>query len=1203
MKKLIVGLCTALCAAVGLAAERSVEIVETTRDADGHPISFTLGFTGESEEACPLYMLCDWDDRGGSTNGWAYVEQLQDVAVGETTRVVPAPAGFSEKYFTARFALVAEADPATASSYVTDGLEAMWDGLENAGLGQEHDNAATVWKDLSGNAFDWNLTPGNSEWASDGLVLKEKGAGSTTDENKSIFKGKVRTIEFVYENSKKRHGIILALGSLGRTAYLYTDADGRVGYYDYQGQLVPLNETIAYSVTYKGTGDNPEGVNSAWVNGAEEKNDGMGDYWNIGNLYLGSRGGNDCPAKGTIKAIRIYSRVLSNDERSANYKADAVRYLGETKVLKTTSAVFDTPVWTYDPATSKLTHRSSGWVLTASASGSNLTLTGKDASGAADPKTIDLSGLVMSEEPKVYSITTMNSSFMGGDKTITDVVLPSTMKTINGDSFVWCTALKHVTPFLSSVTYVGMDGFRGCTSLESPLVLGVDTPITLPANYQFEGCSSIPSITLGEITTVIPERCFADCTGVKMVYLTEHFPTQTTGGRKPFAGWKEYQSRWVMPKDSEFWAEFVKTSSYVTRWDDLTPEQQQLYKSTYTADGYDCVGTIAMDFNKQWLVQPSTNEVFYATLNIVGLPETLAPDQVQPSYGTTNATDCLPLTCTAPEYKPMGLVIWRCTGYTLEKLGEGGVYEPVAEESKQSVVFNPKEAGEYRLTWNWVKAGYRDDLPSFYGDCPYTITTNGTASVEGYFPADSVVSYTVTPTTSAPFVRWYGDLGDNDPESKTITVTMNKSHRVMPYLATPWHLNEAKNKITDGYWTNDASVVNGEVTIGSIKAEPLTGILDLTKPIVSGETFVGIGNSAFKNGGSSYSQWGDFSVKLPNTLCWIGNEAFRDNKVLVSVEPFLPNTVTNIGHVCFGGCSALKGDLSVLASTPVNVVGDWNFGSCPKLTSATLGNNVTTIPGSMFKSCSMLTNVVMSGAVTAIGNNAFEGCSALKDVVMPGSVTAIGGGAFGGCSSLTNAVISNSIKTIGGYAFSGCSALKHVEPLLPDALESLGDEAFSGCSQLEGEVSFGWTKTGVVTGYHNKNFKNCVKLTSVRFGPKQQHPQGSMFCYCSGMRTVYLGGEYPIFENGDWMTWGAYQVRIYVPKNVASIETFITESVTPWEELDENVQKKYLDAYPDDPLPIGLTKGTVTATNPWPSQWVLYWKSPWLAKNFMLIIK
>ena len=45
----------------------------------------------------------------------------------------------------------------TVKDYVQDGLVAMWDGIENAGLGV-HDPNATTWKDLSGNGHDLLLS-------------------------------------------------------------------------------------------------------------------------------------------------------------------------------------------------------------------------------------------------------------------------------------------------------------------------------------------------------------------------------------------------------------------------------------------------------------------------------------------------------------------------------------------------------------------------------------------------------------------------------------------------------------------------------------------------------------------------------------------------------------------------------------------------------------------------------------------------------------------------------------------------------------------------------------------------------------------------------------------------------------------------------------------------------------------------------------
>ena len=54
------------------------------------------------------------------------------------------------------WAFTASAD-IPASSYVQDGLVVQFDGIENAGSGAAHDDAATTWKDLSGNGRDGTL--------------------------------------------------------------------------------------------------------------------------------------------------------------------------------------------------------------------------------------------------------------------------------------------------------------------------------------------------------------------------------------------------------------------------------------------------------------------------------------------------------------------------------------------------------------------------------------------------------------------------------------------------------------------------------------------------------------------------------------------------------------------------------------------------------------------------------------------------------------------------------------------------------------------------------------------------------------------------------------------------------------------------------------------------------------------------------------
>ena len=62
----------------------------------------------------------------------------------------------------------------TARDYVQDGLVAMWDGIENAGWGT-HDDAATVWKDLTGNGNDATIVKSESYLRSAPLTVLRQG--------------------------------------------------------------------------------------------------------------------------------------------------------------------------------------------------------------------------------------------------------------------------------------------------------------------------------------------------------------------------------------------------------------------------------------------------------------------------------------------------------------------------------------------------------------------------------------------------------------------------------------------------------------------------------------------------------------------------------------------------------------------------------------------------------------------------------------------------------------------------------------------------------------------------------------------------------------------------------------------------------------------------------------------------------------------
>ena len=235
-------------------------------------------------------------------------------------------------------AFVIRAGAMTSSDYVQDGLVVHWDAIDNAGVGM-HSSNTTTWVDLSGNGFDWTIDATHGSWTATGLVLDGAAqVGSMPGKTKEDFYGKLKTVEFVFANAEKRDGIIFNAGFKLR-AYLYTDKYGRVGFYgakEYSCGTSVDTGMHAYSVVYGYAGsdaDIPSSVSSFKVDNLQKKAETMGDYWSgsggMSDPVIGGRSGKfGTNAKGTLSTIRIYDRVLTDEERYQNWTRDLARFMG-----------------------------------------------------------------------------------------------------------------------------------------------------------------------------------------------------------------------------------------------------------------------------------------------------------------------------------------------------------------------------------------------------------------------------------------------------------------------------------------------------------------------------------------------------------------------------------------------------------------------------------------------------------------------------------------------------------------------------------------------------------------------------------------------------------------------------------------------------------------------------------------------------------
>ena len=239
-------------------------------------------------------------------------------------------------YFAAMAAVV-DAQAASASLYVQDGLIACWDGIENAGKGV-HDPAATVWKDLVGGyEFALNNTIVGDDCMTftgekSGGYITTYGVLSAADTVSTFVAARTGTVEIVYRaistaatqvflQAPPTSGI--AFGIYQTSSFLnfsYNSTNNKQGFAFTSGTDVNL-VSMRYS---------DSGPVSAIGNGNTLSRQNSG-YWgspNASATYIGSRANRQSdPFNGAIYCIRLYSRQLTDEEIAANQEVDRKRFI------------------------------------------------------------------------------------------------------------------------------------------------------------------------------------------------------------------------------------------------------------------------------------------------------------------------------------------------------------------------------------------------------------------------------------------------------------------------------------------------------------------------------------------------------------------------------------------------------------------------------------------------------------------------------------------------------------------------------------------------------------------------------------------------------------------------------------------------------------------------------------------------------------
>lgn len=262
------------------------------------------------------------------------------------------------------------------------------------------------------------------------------------------------------------------------------------------------------------------------------------------------------------------------------------------------------------------------------------------------------------------------------------------------------------------------------------------------------------------------------------------------------------------------------------------------------------------------------------------------------------------------------------------------------------------------------------------------------------------------------------------------------------------------------------------------------------------------------------------------------------------------------GYVASAMTSAVVGDCVTTIST-------WAFRNCYSLQNVTLPNSLIELGNNCFLNCSGLTSVNIPSNTKWIDSGCFYKNINLRSITIPSSITYIGSDAFyetpwwstysadtshqyngiiyindvaykSTATTITNATLRNDTVCVGGGVFYGCSSLASLE--IPSGVIYIGDSAFHNCSSLTTiNIPSGVTYIG------NHAFYHCSSLTSITIPSGVTSIYSETFAGCSSLTSVDIPSGVTSIGAGAFINCTSLQsitVRATIPPSGAYNHVF-----------------------------------------------------------------
>ncbi len=276
-----------------------------------------------------------------------------------------------------------------------------------------------------------------------------------------------------------------------------------------------------------------------------------------------------------------------------------------------------------------------------------------------------------------------------------------------------------------------------------------------------------------------------------------------------------------------------------------------------------------------------------------------------------------------------------------------------------------------------------------------------------------------------------------------------------------------------------------------------------------------IGNSAFKSSGLT-------SLNLHDNIEEIGDSAFMDCSKLMALK--LPSNLKKINpytfYRCFSGVQFDKKpeenfNLTIEIPNSVKSIGDYAFYGCA-VNSQKYHNKTETNPKNYTEMYYFynygIASLSIGEGVESIGVHAFDGCTHLIEVNMGNSVTSIGERAFNNCFNDTFLGVRDVEVTLAGNlenkeGLTACPVIWEwtgytPQPItLPNGLKTLGEGAFNGCKELP---SINFPSSSSLETIPDMAFNGCSRFPKIELNEGLKSIGEGAFGGCTSVTEIHI---------------------------------------------------------------------------------------------------